>query len=54
MVRTYQVYANLTFLGYEYAETKQEAETKTIRKFGPADIWSCKKYTTTLIELVEA
>jgi hypothetical protein len=54
MVRTYQVYADLTFLGYEYAETEQEAQTKTIRKFGPADIWNCKKYTTTLIELVEA
>lgn len=50
MLRTYRAYANLTFLGYEYAETVQEALDKTTQKFGPAAGWNYQEFNVTLIE----
>jgi hypothetical protein len=50
MTRTFQVYANLTFLGYEYADSAETAISKTKMKYGPAANWNCADYTVKLIE----
>lgn len=49
LIRTYMVYAGLTFLGYEYATTKEEVIEKTCKKFGPPDIWNEKDFTAKII-----
>jgi len=50
MTRTFQVYANLTFLGYEYSDSAEIAISKTKMKYGPAANWNCADYTVKLIE----
>ena len=50
MTRTFQVYAHLTFLGYEYADSAETAISKTKMKYGPAAAWNCADYTVKLIE----
>jgi len=53
MTRTYQIYANLTFLGYEYADSADSALAKTDKKYGPASNWNCNTYTVKQIEFAQ-
>jgi len=53
MIRTYMMYAGLTFLGYEYGETEDAVVFRTIGKFGPPQNWNETEYTATLIKLPE-
>lgn len=53
MIRTYMMYAGLTFLGYEYGETEEAVVFRTVGKFGPPQNWNETKYTATLIKLPE-
>jgi prolyl oligopeptidase PreP (S9A serine peptidase family) len=50
MIRTYMMYAGLTFLGYEYGETEEAVVFRTIGKFGPPQNWNETEYKATLIE----
>ena len=50
MTRTYMMYAGLTFLGYEYGETKEAVVFRTVGKFGPPQNWNETKYKAKLIE----
>ena len=50
MIRTYMMYAGLTFLGYEYGETKEAVVFRTVGKFGPPQNWNETKYKAKLIE----
>jgi hypothetical protein len=52
-LRTYQVYAGLTFLGYEYANKENLVVEKTMRKFGSPALWGVDEYTVKLIEYQE-
>lgn len=49
MLRTFQVYAGLTFLGYEYAVDREEANAKTHKKFGVPTNWGVDSYTVNKI-----
>lgn len=49
MLRTFQMYAGLTFLGYEYAEDSVEAIIKTRKKFGASGLWGIDEYTVSKI-----
>ena len=44
MTRTYMMYAGLTFLGYEYGETKEVVLSKTSKKFGEPNNWGVTNY----------
>jgi hypothetical protein len=50
MIRTYMMYAGLTFLGYEYGETEEAVVFSTVGKFGPPQNWNETKYKAKLIE----
>jgi hypothetical protein len=45
MLRTFEIYANDNFLGYEYAEDDIEAIIKTRNKFGAPKSWGTDEYT---------
>jgi hypothetical protein len=45
MLRTFEIYANDNFLGYEYAEDDIEAIIKTRNKFGAPKSWGIDEYT---------
>ena len=49
MIRTYMMYAGLTFLGYEYGETEEAVVFRTVGKFGPPQNWNETKYTAKII-----
>lgn len=49
MVRTYMMYAGLTFLGYEYGETEDAVIFRTVAKFGHPNKWNEDEYTAKLI-----
>lgn len=49
MTRTYMIYAGLTFLGYEYGETKEEVLLRTRSKFGDPNNWNVTEYTANII-----
>ena len=49
MTRTYMMYAGLTFLGYEYGETKDEVLFRTRSKFGDPNNWNVTEYTANII-----
>ena len=49
MIRTYMIYAGLTFLGYEYGETKDEVLIRTRSKFGDPNNWNVTEYTANII-----
>lgn len=51
MIRTYMIYAGLTFLGYEYGETEEAVLFRTRGKYGPPSNWNVKEYKAKLIEL---
>ena len=53
MIRTYMMYAGLTFLGYEYGETEEAVVFRTIGKYGPPQNWNETEYKATLIEWPE-
>ena len=53
MIRTYMMYAGLTFLGYEYGETEEAVLFRTRGKYGPPSNWNVDEYTATLIKLRE-
>ena len=53
MIRTYMIYAGLTFLGYEYGETEEAVLFRTRGKYGPPGNWNVDEYTATLIKLRE-
>jgi len=42
--RTWQVYVNEIFLGYEYGAEEGAVVEKTIRKFGPPVLWGADQY----------
>ena len=44
MLRTFEIYANDNFLGYEYAEDDVEAIIKTRNKFGAPRSWGIDEY----------
>ena len=50
MIRTYMMYAGLTFLGYEYGETEEAVVFRTRGKFGPPQNWNETEYKAKLIE----
>ena len=52
-LRTYQVYAGLTFLGYEYGNKEPIVVEKTMRKFGSPALWGVDEYTVKLIKYQE-
>ena len=43
--RTWQVYVNEIFLGYEYAAEETVVIEQTIRKFGSPALWGADQYT---------
>lgn len=45
MLRTFKVYAEDNFLGYEYAEDKVDAIIKTRNKFGAPKQWGIEEYS---------
>jgi hypothetical protein len=45
VLRTFKIYANDNFLGYEYAEDDVEAIIKTRNKFGAPKSWGIDEYT---------
>lgn len=47
------MYAGLTFLGYEYGETKKSVLFRTVGKYGPPSNWNVKEYKAKLIEVPE-
>lgn len=49
MIRTYMIYAGLTFLGYEYGETEDAVIFRTVAKFGHPNKWNEDEYTAKLI-----
>ena len=49
MIRTYMMYAGLTFLGYEYGETEDAVVFRTVAKFGHPNKWNENEYTAKLI-----
>lgn len=49
MTRTYMIYAGLTFLGYEYGETKDEVLLITRSKFGDPNNWNVTEYTANIV-----
>ncbi len=53
MIRTYMMYAGLTFLGYEYGETEEAVVFRTVGKFGPPQNWNEKEYKAKLIKVPE-
>lgn len=53
MIRTYMMYAGLTFLGYEYGETEDAVIFRTVAKYGHPNKWNQDKYTAKLIPLPE-
>ena len=53
MIRTYMMYAGLTFLGYEYGETEEAVVFRTVGKFGPPKNWNEKEYKAKLIKVPE-
>ena len=53
MIRTYMMYAGLTFLGYEYGETEEAVLFRTLGKYGPPSNWNVEKYKAQLIEVPE-
>jgi len=44
MLRTFQVYAGLTFLSYEYAEDEAQVQFNTRKKFGSPKQWGVSDY----------
>lgn len=48
-IRTFQIYAGTTFLGYEYAIDETEAIIKTHKKFGSPKDWNVKEYNAKII-----
>ena len=53
MIRTYMMYAGLTFLGYEYGETEEAVVFRTVGKFGPPKNWNETEYKAKLIVVPE-
>lgn len=49
MIRTYMIYAGLTFLGYEYGENQDEVLFRTRSKFGDPNNWNVTEYTANII-----
>jgi hypothetical protein len=49
-LRTFQIYAGLTFLGYEYAADKEDALIKTRHKFGAPKKWNIDEFSATIIK----
>ena len=49
MIRTYMMYAGITFLGYEYGETEDAVIFRTVAKFGHPNKWNEDEYTAKLI-----
>lgn len=49
MLRTYQMYAGLTFLGYEYAEDREQALINTRKKYGAPKLWNIEEYDANII-----
>lgn len=45
MLRTFEVFADTNFLGYEYAEDDVEAVVKSRNKFGAPKNWGIEEYT---------
>jgi hypothetical protein len=43
--RTWQVFVNEIFLGYEYAADETVVIEKTMRKFGSPALWGADQYT---------
>ena len=51
--RTWEVFANNEFFGYEYAEDENQALAKTIVKFGNPAKWGIEQYTFKKIKWAE-
>jgi hypothetical protein len=49
MTRTYMIHAGLTFLGYEYGESKDEVLFRTRSKFGDPNNWNVTEYTANIV-----
>jgi hypothetical protein len=47
--RTWQVFADDNFLGYEYAKDQDEVYLKAIKKFGAPEKWGIASYVVKLI-----
>ena len=43
--RTWEVFGNNEFFGYEYAEDENQALAKTIVKYGAPAKWGIEQYT---------
>jgi len=43
--RTWKIYVNEVFLGYEYGAEETDAVEKTMRKFGSPALWGADQYT---------
>ena len=53
MIRTYMMYAGLTFLGYEYGETEEAVLFRTVAKFGHPNKWNETEYKAQLVKWPE-
>jgi len=51
--RTWEVFVEQEFLGYEYAAEESEALAKTIIKFGAPEKWGADIYTVKKIKWAE-
>jgi hypothetical protein len=51
--RTWEVFSNDEFFGYEYAEDENQALAKTIIKFGAPAKWGTEQYTFKKIKWAE-
>lgn len=51
--RTWEVFGNDEFFGYEYAEDENQALAKTIVKFGAPAKWGIEQYTFKKIKWAE-